>query len=247
VEELYTTRMLGLSYLQRNQLAEAEVEFKKLTDLAPDDPLGYADLGLTYLQAARYEDAEEQLDRARELDPGSVEVRLALARLYSLTQRPAEARAELEALRRDTTAHARVLYALAELDARQGDAAAAGRYEERLRDVLAIAPGNLAVRLKLIEALAGRGQADSAVRHLEEVRRVPPAPPAEAQVALERSIQLLRAGDTAQSRPTLDRVLRLMEGTAPYQASLDDVRWIEGPIPGRVIITFAPKSFVSVH
>ena len=247
VEELYTTRMLGLSYLQRNQLAEAEVEFKKLTDLAPDDPLGYADLGLTYLQAARYEDAEEQLDRARELDPGSVEVRLALARLYSLTQRPAEARAELEALRRDTTAHARVLYALAELDARQGDAAAARSYEERLRDVLAIAPGNLAVRLKLIEALAGRGQADSAVRHLEEVRRVPPAPPPEAQVALERSIQLLRAGDTAQLRPTLDRFLRVMEGTAPYQASLDDVRWIEGPIPGRVILTFAPKSFVSVH
>ena len=50
VEELYTTRMLGLSYLQRNQLAEAESSFKQLTKLAPDDPLGYANLGLTYLQ-----------------------------------------------------------------------------------------------------------------------------------------------------------------------------------------------------
>src|SRR6266550_3491741 len=29
VEELYTTRMLGLSYLQRNQLPEAESAFKK--------------------------------------------------------------------------------------------------------------------------------------------------------------------------------------------------------------------------
>ena len=69
VEELYTTRMLGLSYLQRNQLAEAEAEFKKLTRLAPDDPLGYANLGLTYLQAGRYAEAEKQLERARELDP----------------------------------------------------------------------------------------------------------------------------------------------------------------------------------
>ena len=45
----------------------------------------------------------------------------------------------------------------------------------------------------------------------------------------------------------LDRFLRLMEGTAPYQASLDGVRSIEGPIPGRIILNFAPKSFVTVH
>ena len=88
VEELYTTRVLGLSYLQRNQLPEAESEFTKLTKLAPNDPLGYADLGLTYLQAGRYADAEKQLKRARELDPAGTEVGLALARLFSLTGRP---------------------------------------------------------------------------------------------------------------------------------------------------------------
>jgi Flp pilus assembly protein TadD len=47
VEELYSTRMLGVSYLQRNQLAEAEAQFKQLTELAPDDPLGFANLGYT--------------------------------------------------------------------------------------------------------------------------------------------------------------------------------------------------------
>jgi Flp pilus assembly protein TadD len=66
VEDLYTTRMLGLSYLQRNELPQAESAFKKLTNLAPDDPLGYASLGLTYLQAGRYAEAEKQLRRARE-------------------------------------------------------------------------------------------------------------------------------------------------------------------------------------
>jgi hypothetical protein len=39
-EELYTTRMLGLGYLQRNQLPEAESTFTRLTRLAPDDPVG---------------------------------------------------------------------------------------------------------------------------------------------------------------------------------------------------------------
>ena len=50
VEDLYATRTLGLGYLQRNQLPEAEAEFKKLTTMAPDDALGYADLGIVYLR-----------------------------------------------------------------------------------------------------------------------------------------------------------------------------------------------------
>jgi Flp pilus assembly protein TadD len=238
--------MLGLSYLQRNQLAEAESEFKKLTKLAPDDPLGYADLGLTYLQAGRYAEAEKQLRRARELDPASTEVGLALARLYSLTGRPSDARATLERLRRDTTSNARVLYALAELEAQQPDSASARRYEDRLRDVLTIAPANLAVRLKLVDALARRGEADSAVRHLEEWRRLAPEPPREARTYLDGSIQLLRTGKLAQARTTLDRFFSVMELTAPYQASLDEVRSTEGPIPGRLVLSFAPQSFFSL-
>ena len=244
VEELYTTRTLGRSFLQRNQLPEAEAEFKKLTKLAPDDPAGYADLGLTYLQAGRYPDAETQLLRARKLDPASTEIGLVLAKLYSLTQRPADARATLERLGRDTAGNAHVLYALAELDAAQPDSASARRYEGRLRAVLAVAPANLAVRLKLVDVLARRGAADSAVRQLEEVRRIPPEPPREARIYLDSAIQLLRSGQLAPARTVLDRVFRLLELTAPYQAALDDVRWTDGPIAGRPILTYAPKDFI---
>ncbi len=40
-----------------------------------------------------------------------------------------------------------------------------------------------------------------------------------------------------------------MEVTAPYQASLNDVKWTEaeGPIAGRPVLTFAPKHFISLH
>src|SRR6266513_1746036 len=78
VEELFSTRMLGLSYLQRNRLPEAEAQFKKLIELAPNDPLGYTNLGLTYLQAGRFTDGEKQLRRARELDPQSTDIGLML-------------------------------------------------------------------------------------------------------------------------------------------------------------------------
>src|SRR5213592_3475422 len=246
VEDLYTTRMLGLSYLQRDQLAEAESAFKKLTKLAPDDPLGYANLGLTYLQAGKYSAAENELRRARELDRANTDVGLALAKLYSLTGRSSEASATLEELRRDSASNARVLYALAELEAQSGDSVSRP-YDDRLREVLAVAPANLAARMKLVDALARRGEADSVVRHLEEVRRIPPEFPKEARTYLDSTIQLLRAGNLAESRSTLDRFSRLIEVTAPYQAALEDVKWTEGPIAGRPVLSFAPKYFISLH
>jgi Tfp pilus assembly protein PilF len=247
VEDLYTTRMLGLSYLQRDQLPEAETSFKKLIELAPDDPLGYASLGLTYLEAGKYDEAEKQLRRARELDPTNSETGLALAKLYSLRGRAAESRTLLEQLRRDSTGNARVLYALAELEAQSGDSVARAGYQNRLRDVLAVAPANLAVRLKLTDSFVRSGHADSAVQQLEEVRRIPPQPPKEARAYLDSTIQFLRAGKLAESRTTLGRFIGLMEVTAPYQASLEDVKWTQGPIPGRPVLTFAPKYFISLH
>src|SRR4051812_16063579 len=247
VEELYTTRMLGLSYLQRNQLPQAESTFRKLTDLAPDDPLGYANLGLTYLQAGRYREAEDALKRARELDPASAEIGLAQARLYSLTGRAAEARSTLEKLRQDSTGNAHVLYALAELEGESHDTGAAQRHEDRLRDVLAVAPANLVARLELVDALVRRSRSGSAVRHLEGVRRIPPEPPREARIYLDSTIQLLRAGRLAEARPVLDRFIGVMQVTPQYQASMDDVKWTEGPIAGRPILTFAPKYFISLH
>jgi Tfp pilus assembly protein PilF len=247
VEDLYTTRMLGLSYLQRNQLAEAESSFKQLTKLAPDDPLGYANLGLTYLQAGRFDDAEKQLKKARELDPKNADIGLALAKVYSLTKRPIEARDLLESMRKDSTSNLHVAYALAELEAQQRDTGATQRYMARLRDVLAAAPGNLAVRTELVQALVQSGQLDSAVHQLEEIRRIPPELPQEARTYLDSTIQLLRSADAAHARGLLDRFVQTVEVTSPYQASLEDVKWTEGPIAGRPVLTFAPKFFVSLN
>ena len=247
VEELFTTRTLATQLLQRGQLPEAEVQFKKLIELAPDDPLGYANLGLTYLQLGRYADAEKQLVRAQKLDPASSDVALMLAKLYALTGRPADARATLEALRRADPRNAHALYALAQLDTSAVDAAALARRQARLEELLGVAPANLAVRLDLIDLFVRRGQTDSAVRHLEEVRRIPPEPPAESRAELERVIQLLRAGDTTQARAALGTLLRGMQLTSPYQASLEAVRWVEGPIVGTPLLSYAPADLVSLR
>ncbi len=247
VEELFTTRTLAMSHLQRGQLPEAEVQFKKLIELAPDDPLGYANLGLTYLQQGRFKDAEEQLLRARKLDASNADVVLALAKLYALTNRPADAQQILNELRRSDRKNAHALYALAELDARTADSAALRRRQGRLQELLILEPANLAARLDLIDLLARRGQADSAVRQLEEMRRIPPEPPKEARADLDLTIQLLRASQLAEARAPLDRFLSAMRLTSPYQASLEKVKWVEGPIAGTPVLTYAPTELIATR
>jgi tetratricopeptide (TPR) repeat protein len=231
VEELYTTRMLGLSYLQRNQLAEAETEFSKLTSWRPTIRSATRTSGSRTCRPVGTPTPRSSscVPRAR---PARHRGGLALARVYAQTNREAEARKTLEQLRRDSSANAHVLYALAELDSRGTDAASAKRHRDRLHDVLGVAPANLAVRLELVDAFARAGEADSVVRELEEVRRIPPEPPPQARAMLDSVLQLARAGRVADARPTLDRFLRAMETTSPYQAALEDVRWTEGAIPG---------------
>ena len=247
-EDLFRAQSLGLDYLETGQLADAEAQLQKVIALAPKDPLGYANLGLTYLRGGRFADAETQLRRARDMDPANADIGLMAARLYASTGRTAEARATLEKLRHDAPRNAHVLYALAELDApHSSDSATERRYESELRDVVAVAPANVAVRLKLVDALVRRGEADSAVRHLEEVRRVGPEMPPDARPQLEQTIQLLRANKIVEARPPLDRYLHLMELTQSYQSSLDDVKWLDGPLSGRPVLGFTPKSLAMLR
>lgn len=236
-EELFAARSLGLDFLQRGQLPEAEAQFQKIVSLAPQEPLGHANLGLTYLRGGRLAEAEAELRRARRLDTASANIALMLAKLYVLTDRTDEARALLEPLRGGADA-ARVRYALAELDT--------ARHAERLRDVLQAAPANLAVRLRLIDLLARQGEADSAVHQLEDLGRLPPEPPADVQPHLQRALQLLRAGNVTAARGPLDRFLRAIELTAPYQAALEEVKWLDGPLVGRPVLTFTPQFLITL-
>jgi Tfp pilus assembly protein PilF len=244
-EEVLAARSLGVGYLERNRLPEAEEQFKKLVSLAPKDPFGYANLGLTYLQAGRFADAEKQLSRARDLEPTNADVGRMIAKLYALTNRRAEARKTLEELQRAQPRDAKVLYALATLDTQ--DDTTGVKAEPRLRETLALAPANLAVRLQMLNLFVRRGESDSAVRQLEEIRRLPPERPAEVKPLLTTSVDLLRSGKVAEARPVVERLVNMMALTAPYQASLAEVKWFDDPIVGRPTLTFGPQSVIQLR
>lgn len=243
-EEIFRAQALGLGFLDRGELADAEAQFKQVVAFAPNEPLGHANLGLTYLRGSRFREAESELAHAHDLDPANADIDLILAKLYAVTGRADRARKILESAQQSAPNNAHVLFALAELDrpAANADTAAMSRYEASLRRALAVAPLNIVLRLEFTNALMRRGAPDSALKQLEDARRVGPALPAETRPALDTTIQRLQTGQLAPARESFDRFLHTMSTTPAYQTALNDVKWIEGPLSGRPILSFNPKS-----
>ena len=59
--QMVVHRNLGLAYLEENLLQLAEGEFQSLVDLAPREPLGYANIGLIRMRREDYGRAEAPL------------------------------------------------------------------------------------------------------------------------------------------------------------------------------------------
>ncbi|HLB54999.1 MAG TPA: FG-GAP-like repeat-containing protein, partial [Gemmatimonadales bacterium] len=242
--ELLTARTMGLAHLQRDQLVEAEGEFRKVIRLAPDEPLGYANLGIVYLRLGKLEQAEAQARRALARDSSDPNLKLILARIQESAGRPEAARATLQRLLQGDPANAKALYGLAELAQTFPDPAdrPAREYLERLAGLL---PANLAIRLRFADALLQSGDADAALRELEAVRQLPPEPPREAKPFLEPAIRALRASPPrlAPAAAALARFHRFLEVTPAYQAGLQAIRGPggEGALAGLAVLTFTPR------
>ena len=69
-KQVVSHRNLGLAYLEENRLLDAVDEFRKLVEITPKEPLGYANLGYAYLNmSGGLEQSEAWLFKALKLAP----------------------------------------------------------------------------------------------------------------------------------------------------------------------------------
>ena len=248
-EELLAARSLGVGYLERNRLPEAEEQFKKLDRARAERPVR-----LREPRARRISRRAASLKRRRSF----------AERASSTPRTPTWAACSRSYTRSPTAAptRARLLEELQRAQPRDPQGALRARHARCAGSdssgVKAEAP--IAGRLLVARAreprrcdsscsrcFVRRGESDSAVRQLEEIRRLPPEPPAEAKPLLAQSIDLLRWGKWRDARPVVDRFVQTMELTAPYQASLAEVKWFEDPLVGRPVLTFGPQSVIQLR
>jgi hypothetical protein len=237
--EILTTRTLGLAYLEENRLEEAATEFRRLTALAPDEPLGFANLGLVSLRQANYEDAERSIRRALDLEPSDPDIRLLLAKVLELTERVADARRVLEGTLSQTPEHLKSLYALAQLSAGSPDPEERARRERYLDRLVALAPANVPARLQLIETLLGNDKPDDALAQLEQLHAQIPELPPQALPFFDEAVEQMRAGRAAEARRPMLVLSNFLRATGIYQAGVNALEGPGGVLIGFPVVTFS--------
>ena len=162
IVDMIKARTMGLAYLEEDKLAEAEESFKKLIKLAPEEPLGYANLGLVYLRMGKFGEAEQNFKLALEFEPTDPEIHLNYSELLLLTNKDSSAIDLLEQSLRFNPDHIRTLYKLGQVSSKSTDSNIRMRSKDLLTKVVSFLPTNILVRLELIELLLKEEMGDDA-------------------------------------------------------------------------------------
>ena len=192
-KSIISSRTLGLAYLEDNRLEEAEAEFLKLIELAPEEALGYANLGIVYMRMGNYEQSEQQLKKAVEINPDDPDIRLNLAKVYDLLNKEEASREELEKTIEIDPQHVQSLYSLAESYQNQSDEYSVNQWEKYLQKIVDTSPTNLVSRIYLVEVLIKKEDGDGALKNLEEIERISPAFNDEAELYFRQAMIRIRS------------------------------------------------------
>ncbi len=222
--ELMSTQTLGLAYLEEMKLEEAEREFEKFIELAPEDKLGYANLGLVYLRMGKYDESESLLVKAREIDPNDPEVNLLLGTVLRMKGESSKAIEVLEETAKTSPDHPKVLFELCELYAPDQSQEAKNRRQEYLVRLKDNTPGNLVPKILLIDSYIKAGNSDAALQELEKLPAEFPEFPQESMSYYDEALTLLQAGEADKALIPFTVFHNYQKVTYPYQSGMTQLK-----------------------
>jgi hypothetical protein len=240
--DLITTKTLGLAYLEEFKLEEAEKEFLKFIDLAPNDKFGYANLGLTYLRMAKYPEAEKELNKAIKIDPNDPDIRLILATAFKMNNERDRAINELKSALEFAPDHVKILYEISELFSTLPDEDSQKQRENYIDILVGKAPANLVPRLNLTDILIRKGEFDKALEQMEIINKQFPEFPKEAVEYYNKTLALLRKKEKENAIIQFTIFHNYLKVTSPYQAGIMDLKGPGGSLIGFPVITFDRQS-----
>lgn len=242
-----SARTLGLAYLEENQLEEAEIEFKKIIDLAPNESLGYANLGIVYLRMGKYEDAKQQLLKAKELAPDDPDIRLNLSKVYELTDEKEKSIEELKGTVEIAPDHVQSLYSLAESYSGFKDENSIAEWEKYLVQIVNAAPTNIVSRLYLTESLLKKEDLVGAIKQLEELSQLFPDFPADAQEYYDSTLAQLHDKKISEGLTSFFIFHNFLKLTKSYQSGIQDLKGTAGPNVGYPVMSFSKSTTLAIR
>ncbi len=237
---ILSARNLGLAQLEEGKNKEARASFARLTDLLPDEPLGWADEAIAALRAGDVTAAEKLLAKARQVGGERADLYAIAAALEDARNRPEAARSALARAaaldRRDLESRWRYVRAVEA----EPLPTPAGRKEKQryLGEILAVSPANLPARLKLLLLDIEAGDMPAVRRNLAELGRLLADAEPKTRQYLSDCRALVEKGDlkgASIKARILENVLRV---TSRYLQSL---RELMTNVIGLPLVSFSPQ------
>lgn len=245
--ELMSAQTLGLAYLEEFKLDEAEKEFLKFIEMAPDDKLGYANLGLVYLRMGKYDEAEKQLFKAIKINQEDPDVRLLLATVYKMNNEPKKAISVLIETLKFAPDHTKTLYELSELYSVGSDAKSQKLRKDYLIQLVKFEPENIVPRLNLIDICIASGDIDKAIEQLEIIQKQSPKFPKEALDYFDQTYALLKNKNSEKAITPFMIFHNHMKVTSPYQIGIARLKGPGGTVIGFPLITYSQQNTTLVN
>ena len=233
-KQAVSTFYVGLAALQVGDDVRAESNLARLTQLVPDEPVGWANWGLLALRQGNFDAAAERLERARALAPDNDQIYYLVGLLESNRGRSAEAISALRKAIELNPRNLRAIYLVASEVERQQNESSEVQYQHLMRQILAVQPDNLAALLELARIAAKRGDAETLHATIAQITARSSGWPPEVQQQLSL-LQTAAAGPDPRGAATRITFLRNVLVRVPeYRQSLAAIK----PPPGDEAIPF---------
>ena len=238
-EKIVSHRNKGLAYLEEENFTEAEKQFKELTYLAPQDPLGYANLGLTYLKSdGQLDKSEHWLKKALELNQKDPEIRILLTLYYELNNQDSLAFNLLKESINYAPNHIKTLYKLTEYYLKKNDINSMQIGQVYLEKIIELLPANIFAQLKLIETFLNQNKISEALKGLNKISQIFPKLPENSIQMLENAVRYLNRKDLDQAKTYVMIFENLIRPTSFYKSSLIELKGNVGPVSGSPLLRF---------
>ena len=221
-------------FLRDDNLKAALADFRRVIEVAPQDPLAYQKAGFILYQTNQDDEARRLLERGLAVNPANPGSHLLLAQIYlrgvSDANSAALAEQNLQAATRDNPEADRAYAALGQLYRRRGDLSAA---RKAYQQALARAPTSEEALYGLSQVAQDQGDAPGAKRYLARFQRarrqarqraalIAQAGAQPDNVALRLKIARLALAEDAL--PVAERMLNQAIGVAPADRQARELR-----------------------
>ena len=232
--ELVRTFYVGLAALQVGHDVQADSKLAQFTQLAPDEPAGWANWGLLALRQRNFDTANERLERARNLASDNSDIQYLIGLLESSRGKSAEA---IAALRKAVELDGKNLFAvykLAEEVERQGDERSTAEVQSLLQKILAAQPDNLAALVELGRIAAKRDDAETLKGTVVKIQGRSSAWPLEVQEQVKALDDAVRSGDLRAAATRTSFLRNVLLRVPEYRRELGVIK----PPPGEEAVPF---------